>query len=89
MEGPTVQRELISTLINFRLNNYVLTADISKMNMTENSNLFWQNIREHKLNTAIYGMSSALFSVVPCLFELPNIHGQSKPIGSDLMWMTC
>jgi hypothetical protein len=98
MVGPTIQRELYSILINFRLNKYAVTADISKMyrqiNVSEKDRNFqlilWrentsQNIQAYRLNTVTYGTASAPFLAIRCLFELANMHAQLHPIGSDVI----
>ncbi|XP_022829237.1 uncharacterized protein LOC111358355 [Spodoptera litura] len=81
--GPTVQDDLLSILIRFRQYKFVVTSDIEKMYRqiyVHNSQrclqqIFWrsdpsQPIKQYKLNTVTYGMSSAPYLATRCLVQL-------------------
>lgn len=83
--GPTIQRDLLSTLLCFRIYPYVLNADISKMyrqvliDPSERSyqRILWRNpdspqaqIECFELNTVTYGCASSPFLAVRCLTQL-------------------
>jgi len=81
--GPTIQRELLLSLVRFRLNRIALTADISKMYRQvsiskEDRNyqlIVWREnpsdeLQIFRLNTVTYGTSSAPFLAILSLQEL-------------------
>lgn len=83
--GPTIQRDLLSILLRFRIYPYVLNADISKMyrqvliDPSERSyqRILWKNpdcpqaqIECFELNTVTYGCASSPFLAVRCLTQL-------------------
>lgn len=96
--GPTIQQDLIITLLTFRLNKYALTADVSKMFrqflVDERDRKFqlilWrdephQNIRTFSLNTVTYGLASAPFQAVRCLFYIADHCKEKFPVASSLL----
>jgi len=74
--GPTVQQDLISILMCFRLFTYVITVDIIKMyrqilvhpSQTRLQRILWRddlsaNVDMYELTTVTYGTASASFLV--------------------------
>jgi hypothetical protein len=81
--GPVVQSDLLSILLRFRANRYVLTADIEKMYRQIALNqqqrylhlILWRDqvdkpIKIFQLNTLTYGTASAPFLSTRCLKQL-------------------
>ncbi|XP_063363566.1 uncharacterized protein LOC134652324 [Cydia amplana] len=81
--GPVVQSDLLSILLRFRTNRFVLTADIEKMyrqvSLSEQQRhlqlILWrdqadQPVKIFQLNTVTYGMASAPFITTRCLKQL-------------------
>ena len=98
MVGPTIQNTLYSTLLRFRLHEYVLTADIEKMyrqvfivdNHRDFQLILWREkpedpIQIFRLNTITYGTSSAPFSAIRCLSYLSEQFKDIFPIGSKVL----
>ncbi|XP_075227514.1 uncharacterized protein LOC142327976 [Lycorma delicatula] len=82
MIGPTVQQDLFSIILRFRVHNYVITSDITKMYRQilvtqKDSNLqriLWrenpeQDLKHYALRT---GTTSASFLATRCLVQIPN-----------------
>ncbi|XP_070069982.1 uncharacterized protein [Drosophila takahashii] len=65
MVGPTIQEELYSTLLWFRLHKFALAADVKKM--------------YRQLNTVTYGTSPAPCLAIRCLMRLGEIAQDSCP----------
>lgn len=85
MVGPTVQEDLFSILIRFRIHPYIISADIGKMyrqvlvNPEQRSlqRILWRSndkdpINTLELNTLTYGTASALFLATRYLIEPVN-----------------
>ncbi|XP_033250890.1 uncharacterized protein LOC117189926 isoform X3 [Drosophila miranda] len=83
MVGPTIQEELYSTLLRFRLHRFALTADVKKMYRQVMVNeadrqfqlIVWrrdpsESLRLYKLNTVTYGTGPAPFLAIRCLKRL-------------------
>ncbi|XP_067620077.1 uncharacterized protein [Eurosta solidaginis] len=98
MVGPTIQQELILTLLTCRLHRYALTADIVKMYrqflVEENDRNFqlilWREtasapLHLFQLNTVTYGMSSAPFLAIRCLAHLADMYGNRYPVGARVL----
>ncbi|XP_049302016.1 uncharacterized protein LOC125775435 isoform X1 [Bactrocera dorsalis] len=94
-EGPTIQEELYSTLLRFRLHKYALTADITKMYRQiimheEDRNcqlIVWrehpsEQIQIFRLNTVTYGTAPAPFLATRCLQMLSDANTMKYPLGS-------
>lgn len=90
--GPTVQSDLVSTLIRFRQHKYVLSADIAKMYRQILVNpkdrrfqrILWRSdpqspIEEFELNTVTYGTASAPFLATRVLQEIGLKCAQTFP----------
>jgi len=95
MVGATIQRELNAILARFRLCEYDISADISKMYrqvnvVAEDRNLqhiLWGEkstnvLQTYRLNTITYGTAPAPFLDIRCPFELPKIYAESYPFAS-------
>ncbi|KAL7724628.1 hypothetical protein ACLKA6_013862 [Drosophila palustris] len=98
MVGPTIQRELILSLLRFRLNRYALTADIRKMyrqvSISDDDRRFqlivWREnpsdeLKIYRLNTVTYGTASAPFLAIRCLQELGLRHKDTHVLGSEVI----
>ncbi|XP_065361988.1 uncharacterized protein LOC135955564 [Calliphora vicina] len=96
MVGPTIQSDLFSTLLRFRLHRYAITANVTKMYrqvLVHESDakfqlVLWresieQPIQIYKLNTVTYGTSSAPFAAVRCLKEIGTLFESVYPLGSS------
>ncbi|KAH8338912.1 hypothetical protein KR067_009337, partial [Drosophila pandora] len=81
--GPTIQEELYSTLLRFRLNKFALVADIKKMYRQVMVNeadrryqlILWrkelsESLKLCKLSTVTYGTAPAPFLAIRCLKRL-------------------
>ncbi|XP_037930865.1 uncharacterized protein LOC119665702 [Teleopsis dalmanni] len=98
MVGPTIQQDLITTLMAFRLHKYALTADIAKMYrqflMDKRDRWFqlvlWRDnphadLQIFQLNTVTYGTSSAPFLAIRSLFHIADMHIHKFPIGASTL----
>ncbi|XP_073821565.1 uncharacterized protein [Musca autumnalis] len=98
MVGPTIQEELYSTLLRFRLHKYAITADIEKMYrqvlLDEKDRDFhlilWRQndsdpLQIFKLKTVTYGTSSAPFLAIRCLSHLSDLSKETLPIGAEVV----
>ena len=98
MVGPTIQQDLITTILSFRLQKYALTADISKMyrqfaihkDDRKFQHILWRNnvndrIQIYELNTVTYGMASSPFLAIRSLFHIAATYQTQYPIGSDVL----
>lgn len=94
--GPTIQRELASTLLNFRSYNIAFISDIEKMYRminvhTDDRNyqrILWRDssmnpIKTFRLNTVTYGTSSAPFQAIRCLNEIGTRIKLTYPLASS------
>lgn len=93
--GATIQNDLVSIIIRFRLHKIVVCADVAKMYrmvLVDPSQrglqcIFWRsNVRDelsvYQLNTVTYGTASAPFLAVRCLKELADENAVSFPTAS-------
>ena len=96
--GPSIQNDLFSILLQFRLSKYAVTADISKMYRQikiseDHSNLqciLWRNnnnehLQTYKLNTVTYGTSAAPFLAIRSLHFLADNAKSNYPLGSNII----
>lgn len=83
MNGGTVQDDLVSIVLRFRLHQFVMTADIEKMYrqilidgaQRDYQHILWRDSPEkelshYQLNTVTYGTASAPYQATRCLIEL-------------------
>ncbi|XP_076384470.1 uncharacterized protein LOC143263257 [Megalopta genalis] len=96
--GPTVQSDLISILIRFRYNRYVLSADIAKMYRQilvhpadrKYQRLLWRAqphlpVQEYELNTVTYDTASAPFLATRTLHEIGLTCAHTFPTSSKVI----
>lgn len=96
--GPTLQQDVFSILVRFRIYEYVLTGDICKMyrqilvnsDETKFQKLFWRShpdeeLRTFKLNTVTYGTASAPYLAVRCLFQIAVENEEKFPFVSNII----
>ena len=96
--GPTIQQDLIITLLSFRLNKFALTADISKMFrqflVDDRDRVFqlilWrddvhQQLRTYALNTITYGLASSPFQAVRCLSYIATLQQDTHPTAASVL----
>nr|XP_044249363.1 uncharacterized protein LOC123002800 [Drosophila takahashii] len=92
MVGPTIQEELYSTLLRFRLHKFALAADVKKMYrqvMVDEADrnfqlIVWrrdpsESLKIFKLNTVTYGTSPVPYLSIRCLMRLGEIAQDSCP----------
>lgn len=96
LNGPTVQSELFSILLRFRIPKFVFTTDIQKMYRQINMHsedrryqlILW---REHsseplncyQLNTVTYGTRAAPYLATKCLQTLALSNQEKRPLGAN------
>ncbi|XP_076295805.1 uncharacterized protein LOC143216540 [Lasioglossum baleicum] len=82
--GPTLQDDLLSLLLRFRMHTYVLTGDIEKMYRQflvrpedrAYQRILWRNsngeIETFELTTITFGLAPAPYLAIRCLHQLAN-----------------
>jgi len=96
MHGPTVQADVFTILVRFRMHQYVVTADIEKMfrqvmidqrdwNLQR---IVWRDspaepLKTFNLTTVTYGMKPASFLATQCLVTLANLVHSEYPRASQ------
>lgn len=96
--GPTIQSDLFSILLRFRLKKFVFVTDIEKMyrQILINSNdhqyqlIIWredpgQPISYFKLNTVTYGTRAAPYLATRCLQKIAEENAIDYPYGSQCL----
>ncbi|XP_018400225.1 PREDICTED: uncharacterized protein LOC108777761 [Cyphomyrmex costatus] len=96
--GPTIQQELTSILLRFRQHRFVITADIKQMyrqiliqeDQRDLQRIVWRQdsnepIRDFRLNTVTYGVTSAPFLAVRCLHQLAIKYQDQYPDTSNVI----
>lgn len=94
--GPTVQQDLFSILLRFRLHNFIIMSDITKMYRQVlvnplDSNLqriLWrdspaQELKHFALRTVTYGTASASFLATRCLIQIAKDNQTRYPKAAD------
>lgn len=92
--GPTVQSELFSILLRFRLPKFVFTTDIEKMyrqilihpDDQKYQLIIWREDPSHpvsyyKLNTVTYGTRAAPYLATKCLQKIADDNLDRYPLG--------
>ncbi|XP_063993672.1 uncharacterized protein LOC135171214 [Diachasmimorpha longicaudata] len=95
--GPTIQDDIFSLLLRFRLYPYVLTGDIEKMYRQVlvrpedrlYQRILWRNgkepVRTFELNTVTFGLSAAPYLAIRCLHQLANDEGHRYPAAAKVL----
>lgn len=96
--GPKLQNDLLDILLRFRIYNFVITGDVSKMyrqiliHKTERSfqRILWRenssdNLDIFELNTVTYGTASAPYLSVKCLKKLASDNCEKYPLSSKII----
>lgn len=97
--GPTVQPDLVSILLRFRVHKFVLTGDVEKMyrqvrvspSDSDLQRIVYRKSQEdpviyYRLLTVTYGTKSASYLATKCLSQLANetsIPAVSRAISAD------
>ncbi|XP_018407559.1 PREDICTED: uncharacterized protein LOC108783486 [Cyphomyrmex costatus] len=95
MVGPTVQQDLFTILLRFRIHRFAFSADIVKMyrqipvhpSQTRYQRILWRDdftstVATYELSTVTYGTSSASFLATRCLTWLSEHYAGDWPNGS-------
>ncbi|XP_058817389.1 uncharacterized protein LOC131680696 [Topomyia yanbarensis] len=99
--GPTIQAPLLSTLLNFRLPKYAVTADVEKMYRQVIVNaidrplqqIIWRNhpneeLKTYRLNTVTYGTAPAPYLATRVLNQLAEDEANNYPLASPKVKQT-
>jgi len=96
LAGPTIQDNLISHLIRFRVYKYVITADIEKMfrqiwlheDDRRYQRLLWHEngeIQTYQINTLVFGISSSPFLAIRTIHKLADDKGFAFPRAAKIL----
>ena len=98
MVGPTIQQDLLSIVLRFRMHTYAMTADISKMYRQirvhpEDYNLqriLWRRssdepLKQYQLLTVTYGTAPASFLATRCVNQLASEEASSYPLAAEVL----
>ncbi|XP_053691014.1 uncharacterized protein LOC128739545 [Sabethes cyaneus] len=98
MVGPTVQDDLLSIVMRFRLHRFAIVADIEKMYRMVHvqqrdwqfQRIFWRSnpnefIRIFELKTVTYGTASAPYLATKCLKRLAELDGGTFPDAAKVL----
>ncbi|XP_076383120.1 uncharacterized protein LOC143260685 [Megalopta genalis] len=97
LTGPTIQDNLFTLLIRFRMHAVVLTADIEKMyrqfivrpDDRAYQRILWRDSRGEiatfELNTVTFGLSSAPYLAIRCLHQLADDEQDATPTASVIL----
>ncbi|XP_029054778.2 uncharacterized protein LOC114882067 [Osmia bicornis bicornis] len=97
MTGPTIQDDLFSLLLRFRMHSYVLTGDIEKMYRQflvrpedrSYQRILWRdqqdNIANYELNTVTFGLTSAPYLATRCLQQLAKDERGNFPSAAPII----
>ena len=96
--GPTIQRKLFNTLLQFRCFKVALSGDICKMyrcvHVREPDDhlqcILWRNspdedIKPYKLNTVTYGTKPAAFLAIRAMHQLAADEEANFPLGAKIL----
>ena len=96
--GPKLQHDLADIIMNFRMGNIALTADIVKMyrqvyvneSQWDLQRILWREnpsepIQEYWLKTITYGEAAAPFMAVSALIQCANDFAVEYPIASEVI----
>ncbi|XP_012145356.2 uncharacterized protein LOC105663061 [Megachile rotundata] len=97
MTGPTIQDDLFSLLLRFRMYAYVMTGDIEKMYRQflvrpedrAYQRILWRdnrgNLATFELNTVTFGLSSAPYLAIRCLHQLADDEKSRFPEAAEIV----
>ena len=98
MVVPTIQQDLLSIILRFRMHRYVMTADISKMNRQirvhpkdyDLKRVLWRRssdepLRQYQLVTVTCGTAPASFLATRCLNQLASEEASSYPLAAEVI----
>lgn len=97
MTGPTIQDDLLTLILRFRLHNYVLTGDIEKMYRQclvrpedrKYLRILWKendgSIATFEHNTVTFGLTPAPFLAIRTIVQLVEDEGQDFPAASQAL----
>ena len=97
MIGPTIQDDIFSLLLRFRMYAYVLTGDIEKMYRQflirpedrRYQRILWRDERNEiatfELNTVTFGLSSAPYLAIRCVHQLADDEEDSFPRAASIL----
>ncbi|XP_062713925.1 uncharacterized protein LOC134290748 [Aedes albopictus] len=96
--GPTVQPPLLNHIVNFRLPQYVFTADAEKMfrqiwihpDDRRYLKIIWRRdpslpLQVYQLNTVTYGLACSPYHAARVLTKLTEEDGQKYPLGAQVV----
>ncbi|XP_063979917.1 uncharacterized protein LOC135163941 [Diachasmimorpha longicaudata] len=99
--GPTIQEDIFSLLVRFRIHRYVVTADIEKMYRQvlihpqdrKYQRILWRTddgpIKTFQLNTVTFGLSAAPYLAIRTIHQLINDDGHLYPAGARALKTDC
>ncbi|XP_015121728.1 uncharacterized protein LOC107044383 [Diachasma alloeum] len=93
MVGPTIQDDILSLVLRFRLHNFILTGDIEKMyrqilvtpEERKFQRILWREngkIETYELQTVTFGLAPAPYLAVRCLHQLADDERERFPLAS-------
>lgn len=98
MVGPTVQSDLLSIMLRFRLHKIVMIADITKMyrqvkvdrSDVHLQRILWrsspkEDIKSYELTTVTYGTASAPYLATRCLNQISTEISESHPTEAKII----
>lgn len=96
MVGPTIQDDIFTLVLRFRMHNYVITADIEKMYRQlivrsedrKYQKMLWQGNngrRTYELNRVTFGVASAPFLAIRCLNQLADDEEDKFPNAAKIL----
>ncbi|XP_017884602.1 uncharacterized protein LOC108627719 [Ceratina calcarata] len=97
MRGPTIQDDLFSLLLRFRMYAYVMTGDIEKMYRQffvrpedrAYQRILWRDahgrIATYELNTVTFGLASAPYLAIRCVHQLADDEQSNFPIAATIV----
>ncbi|XP_015119447.1 uncharacterized protein LOC107042777 [Diachasma alloeum] len=81
--GPTIQDDILSLLLRFRLHQYVPTADIQKM--YRQVRVKPEDLRTYELNTVTFGLCAAPYLAIQCLHQLATDERNQFPMAAEIL----
>lgn len=96
MTGPTIQDDLFSLLLRFRVHNYVITCDIEKMYRQflvreedrQYQKILWPVngvVQEFQLNTVTFGGAPSPYLAIACLHQLAQDENDKFPLAAQAL----